>query len=143
MAETHVISALVDKRSEVAGLLIHHQKEIERLASEVKTLEAAIKLFEPDYELEAIKAKQFKRKNSFFKHGECSRMMLNYLRIATTPLSTQELTFKVIHDKRLQLSQKEKKALQMTIYSTLSEQSKKGCLAMYKAHGQVTWSVKV
>ena len=28
MAETHVISALTDKRSELAGLIAHHRKEI-------------------------------------------------------------------------------------------------------------------
>lgn len=142
MAETHVISALVNKRSELSGLITHYKKELSRLGEEVKILDAAIKLFEPDYELEGIKTKQFKRKNNFFKHGECSRMMLNYLRVATSSLSTQDLTLKVITDKGLELSTNDQKALRMTIYSTLSEQSKKGCLAMHKEHGQVTWSVK-
>ena len=42
MAETHVISALVAKRSELAGLVAHHRKEITRLSEEVKTLDATI-----------------------------------------------------------------------------------------------------
>lgn len=46
MAETHVISALVNKRSELSGLITHYKKELSRLGEEVKTLDAAIKLFE-------------------------------------------------------------------------------------------------
>lgn len=141
MAETHVISALVNKRSELSGLMTHYKKELSRLGEEVKTLDAAIKLFEPDYELDCIKTKQFKRKNSFFKHGECSRMMLNYLRVATSPLSTQDLTLKVITDKGLELSPNDQKALRMTIYSTLSLQAKKGLIRMDKAEGSALWEL--
>lgn len=141
MAETHVISALVNKRSEISGLITHYKKELSRLGEEVKTLDAAIKLFEPDYELEGIKTKQFKRKNIFFKHGECSRMMLNYLRVATSPLSTQGLTLKVITDKGLELSPNDQKALRMTIYSTLSIQAKRGLVEMIKVEGNALWQL--
>lgn len=141
MAETHVISALVNKRSELSGLITHYKKELSRLSEEVKTLDAAIKLFEPDYELEGIKTKQFKHKNNFFKHGECSRMMLNYLRVTTSPLSTQDLTLKVMMDKDLELSPTDQKALRMTIYSTLSPQAKKGLIRMDKADGSSLWEL--
>ena len=35
MAETHIISALTAKRSELAGRVAHHRKEIARFAEEL------------------------------------------------------------------------------------------------------------
>jgi hypothetical protein len=45
MSESHVVSGLVAKRSELAGLIDHHQKEIDRLTGDLVHLDAAIKLF--------------------------------------------------------------------------------------------------
>lgn len=61
MAEAHVISALVNKRSELSGLITHYKKELSRLDEEVKILDAAIKLFEPDYKIDTIQAKRYKQ----------------------------------------------------------------------------------
>ena len=36
MAESHVVSGLVSKRAEMAGLIEHHQKEITRLSSDLE-----------------------------------------------------------------------------------------------------------
>lgn len=49
MAGSHVISALTSKRSELAGIVQRYKQEITRLSEEVKTLDAVIKLFEPEY----------------------------------------------------------------------------------------------
>ena len=48
MTESRVISALVAKRSELAGLIAHHRKEMARLSEKVRTIDATIKLFAPD-----------------------------------------------------------------------------------------------
>ncbi|MDD5273817.1 MAG: hypothetical protein PHU14_14005, partial [Methylovulum sp.] len=82
MAETHVISALVAKRSELAGQVAHHKKEAARLSEDVKLLDATIRLFEPDYKTEAISPKRYQEKNAFFKHGEGGRTVLDILREA-------------------------------------------------------------
>jgi len=91
MAEPHVISALVAKRSELAGLVDHHKKEVVRLSQDVKLLDATIRLFEPDYRIQAIKTKRRQKKNNFFKHGEAHRMILDMLRESGKPLSTKEI----------------------------------------------------
>lgn len=78
MAETHVISALVAKRSELAGLVDHHRKEIARLLQDVKLLDATIRLFEPEFSTDLIKAKRHHKKNVFFKHGEGGRVYITY-----------------------------------------------------------------
>ena len=45
MAESHVISALVSKHAELAGLIKHHEKELARLSDELaKAVPGGIKL---------------------------------------------------------------------------------------------------
>jgi hypothetical protein len=45
MAESHVVTALVSKRAEMAGLIEHHRKEMGRLATDLAHLDATLKLF--------------------------------------------------------------------------------------------------
>jgi len=112
MAESHVISALVAKRSELAGLVAHHRKEMARLSEEVKTVDATIKLFAPCYRTESIKPKRHQKPNGFFVHGEANRMILDILRESGKPLSTGDITNLLIsikgigggHEKTLQAS---------------------------------------
>jgi len=80
MAELHVVSGLVEKRSELAGLVAHHQQEIGRLEADLQHLDAAIKLFAPEYDLRGIKRKQYRRYSRLFKQGECYRLCLDALR---------------------------------------------------------------
>ena len=48
MAQSHVMSALVSKRGELAGAIDYHQSEIKKIKSEMATMDAAIKVFDPD-----------------------------------------------------------------------------------------------
>jgi len=48
MAESHVVTALVTKRAEMAGLIEHHRKEMGRLAVDLAHLDATLKLFSPE-----------------------------------------------------------------------------------------------
>jgi len=51
MAESHVLSGLAAKRSELAGELNFLKAEMDRIASEARAIEVAIKVFDPDYNL--------------------------------------------------------------------------------------------
>ncbi|MDP1544394.1 MAG: hypothetical protein Q8L87_00110 [Anaerolineales bacterium] len=121
MAETHVISALVAKRSE---LMAHYRKEITRLSEEVQTLDATIKLFEPDYRIHTIKPKRYQKKNVFFKHGEGGRAVLDILRDAVKPLSTNAITSAAML--RNGISSEHEKLLQASVLSILYRHKKKG-----------------
>jgi hypothetical protein len=124
MAESHVISALVDKRSEIAGLVAHHRKEITRLSEEVKTVDAVIKLFEPDYRIDAIRPNRYQKQNAFFKHGEAHRLILNVLREFGKPLSTNDIAKAVMA--RAGIEDAHEKALQATVLTILHRQKKSG-----------------
>lgn len=82
MAETHVVSRLVAKRSEIAGLVAHHQQQIARLSGDLQHLDATLKLFDPEIDLRTLRVKEHRKRNSFFKPGECQRMVLDIFREA-------------------------------------------------------------
>jgi len=82
MAESHVVTALVTKRSEMAGLIEHHRKERGRLAVDLAHLDATLKLFSPEIDLRTLRAKEHRTRNRFFRPGECQRMVLDIFREA-------------------------------------------------------------
>lgn len=92
MAESHVVSGLVAKRSELAGLIQHHQEAMRQLSVAIGNIDGAIKLFDPDYDLRVIKAKAPKQTNPWFEHGEAGKMVLDALRMASQPLSTRQIS---------------------------------------------------
>lgn len=79
MAESHVISALTAKRSELAGLVADYQRKLEQLRIDLGHLDATIKVFDPGYDLRtlAASAKAPRDRNLIFQTGECQRMTLD------------------------------------------------------------------
>lgn len=76
MAESHVVSGLVSKRSELSGLIEHYMQEIKRMDADLHHLDATIRMFNPGYDLRTIRVKQHRKKNFYFKQGECARLVL-------------------------------------------------------------------
>lgn len=105
MAELHVVSGLVAKRSELAGLIDHHRKEIERIGADLEHLDAAIKLFAPEYDLRGIKRKQYRRYSRLFKKGECYRLSLDTLRQAGGKATTAAIAAKIVTEMGFPLDQ--------------------------------------
>lgn len=92
MAESHVVSGLVAKRSELSGLLAHHQQQIALLNIDLQHLDATLKLFDPEIDLRTIRPKTHRRRNQYFKPGECHRTVLDIFREAQgAPLSSRQI----------------------------------------------------
>src|SRR5258708_39933663 len=91
MAETHVLSALIEKRAQLAGKIEFVQMELRQAIIDLDNLDATIRLFDPDIDLEQIKPKPLPARNTAFR-GEVSRIVLTALRKATKPLPTIEIT---------------------------------------------------
>ena len=144
MASPHALSALVSLRNEFAGKLITLQQEIDRITSDVNTLDAAIKIVDPDFKLTTLKAKRTRKKNVFFgKHGEASRFVLNVLRESLKELSTNEITEIAITQKGLNRSIIDLRALKACILTTLSRQRVKGIVveAGRDEDGTIKWKL--
>lgn len=121
MAESHVISGLVSKRSELAGIIAHHQKEITRLSGELKTVDATIKLFNPDYRVQGIKAKRYQRKNHFFEHGEAHKLLLDIIR-RKQPTNSVEVAEEAAKIKQYHFEGEQLAAFKGSIAATLKRQ---------------------
>jgi hypothetical protein len=94
MVETHVVSGLLAKRSELAGQIDHHQMTLRNLIIQLDSLDATIRLFKPDIDLEAVKHKPLPPRNAAFQ-GEVTRAILDKLRRMQRPMTTRELALAV------------------------------------------------
>lgn len=126
MAESHVISGLISKRAELAGLAEHHARELDRLDADLQHLDAIIKLFDPDMDLRTLPPKRFREANKIFRQGESSRLILEVLREAGTALNTIEISRRIADKKKLSADQV--KIVRDTVLDALRRAEKNGVL---------------
>lgn len=125
MGTSVVLSGLVKKRGELAGRIEELKGEMASLTGDVQALDRAIKIYDPTYRIRSIKAKRTRRQSRFFPgHGEGSRFVLDTLRQAHGPLSTNAIADMAIEQKGL--DRNDEKAIRACILTTLSRQRKQG-----------------
>ena len=95
MENAHVLSALVRKRAEIAGQLEAAQAQVRQLGADMGHLDATIRLFAPDLDLDTIKPKPVRAAYAA-SHGEVSRIILDTLREVGQPVTTQAMGLRVI-----------------------------------------------
>jgi len=140
MAESHVISGLVSKHSELAGEIDYHQNRVKQIRADVEAVATAIKVFDPDYDLRTIKAKPVRAKNQFFKHGESNRLLLDVIREAEGDISTPEIVEEVARVKGIDLPSIDRKAFTATLFTVLKRlQGKKVIEEVGRVDGVIVW----
>ena len=82
MAELHVISALRNKRAELAGMLSQLEQQLVRQRANLTHLDATMRLFDPDIRPQEIRPKQQRARSAWFRQGECLRLIYDELRDA-------------------------------------------------------------
>jgi hypothetical protein len=93
MPNEHVLSGLKAKRAEIAGKIEMLHREMRLLVATVGHIDAAIRAFDPTVNLEDITPKLPPRFQAF--KGEVSRIVLDALREAKTPLPVFDITLSV------------------------------------------------
>ena len=97
MAETHVISALVDKRARLNGEIKARRFQIMRLEVELAHVDAVIKMFSPGYDIDKIATKRsFSKNPAGVPKGAGGRYALTILREAGEPLTALEIAERVL-----------------------------------------------
>jgi len=100
MAETHVISALVDKRGRIDGEIKMRRYQITRLEMELAHIDAVIRMFRPSYDISKIATKRtITRSSAGTTRGSGTREALAVLRDASEPLTTRQIA-EIILEKR-------------------------------------------
>lgn len=120
MAETHVISALVSKRSELLGEIQHYEALIKEHKENLVSIDKTIHIFDISYDLRTIKSKRVTR-DRYFQTGEAVVLILDTLRKSNKPMKTDEICTMIASKKGLPLeSEYEKVTFQKTIVASLS-----------------------
>ena len=97
MTDTHVISALVDKRARIDGEIKMRRYQITKLEMELAHIDAVIRMFQPSYDIAKIATKRTFGKNpAGTRKGDGSRVALTVLREASEPLTSNEIAGRVL-----------------------------------------------
>ena len=96
MAELHVIFALRDKRSALAGMMNRLEQELVQHRANLAHLEATMRLFDPDIRPDKIRPRQQRPRNAWFRPGECLRLIHDVLREAPRPVTARELAERIM-----------------------------------------------
>ncbi len=142
MAHEHVISALVEKYSQIAGKLKAAEKDVVRYKSQLSCLNDTIMLYESNFNTSTIPAKKEYRRNTPFPRGVFPRTVMDILRTASEPLSVTDLTMRALQ--RLGVPNPNKRildTLRASVSSNLKQQQKKGRLVVHADGFPKKWAL--
>jgi hypothetical protein len=142
MAESHVVSALVNKRAEIAGMIARAEQQLGQFRADLVHLDATLRLFAPEREPKTIPAKRIRQSDRWFEQGELSRRVLDALRRAGEPIRAPDLVRAVMIDKGLAPADRASFArVQWKVRDTLNRLNKRGLLASDGAGHGVLWRI--
>jgi len=142
MAESHVVSALVNKRAEIAGMITRTEQQLGQFRADLVHLDATIRLFAPEMEPKTIPAKRIRQSDLWFEQGELSRRVLDALLRAGEPIRAPNLVRAVMIDKGLDPADRPSFVrVQWKVRDTLNRLNKRGLLASDGAGHGVLWRI--
>lgn len=97
----NTISGLQAKRKELAALHRQLVAEAKKVLCDIDHLDAAIRIFDPDADIERIRLNRYATKHRAPK-GHLKRFVLDQLREASEPLTSRDITAAWIEDRGLQ-----------------------------------------
>jgi len=98
MADPIVVSQLIAKRSELAGLADAKRGELNDILKDLAHIDATIKIFAPEKVPELLPVKRRASDRTFARH-ELTRRIFNILREADRPMMAREITDRIVEDK--------------------------------------------
>jgi hypothetical protein len=135
------LRTLVQLHAELGGKLNNNRKQAARFATNMKTVEKVIKLFDPRFNIQSIAAKRRNRTNKHFKRGTMFNTALNVLRRAGRPLSAKEIAKTMLQERGVaQPNGKLISGIVAGIYRPLKRQSGQG-VTEHDERTPVRWSV--
>jgi hypothetical protein len=140
MSETHVISALRRKRSEISGHIHDLEKRIARQRTNLSNLDATIRLFAPGTNPDAIPPKRRYRRTRYFARNELSRLVMGALRLAMGPLAAADLASAVMQAKGMYFDDAQLKEIAIErVLIVLRRLTKRGTVVKFGASRNAKW----
>jgi hypothetical protein len=121
MAEPHVIGALRNKRAELAGVVSQLERQLSRQQADLTHLDATLRLFDPTIRPTEIRPRRQYVRNPWFRHGECLRLIYDALREAGQPVTTRDLSERIMQIKAIPIAETRTRDLvQRTLLASLN-----------------------
>jgi hypothetical protein len=140
MAELRVMDALREKRSELNGVVSRLEQELSQHRGSLAHLDATMRLFDPGMPSHDADPAQQRERVSWFRPGECRRLIYDVLRDAPQPLATRELAERVMAAQGTPAHHNRTRALiQKTVLASLSRAN--GTIERTEVDGVVSWRV--
>jgi hypothetical protein len=93
----HVVSGLIAKRRELAGIIDELQRQLDQHRADLTHIDGVLRALATDLDPEKIKPKRIYRRTRYFARNELSRLCLGVLRTAAGELlSTDDIAGQVI-----------------------------------------------
>ncbi len=141
MTELHVMDALSEKRSELSGIVSRLEQQLAQHRDSLTHLDATMRLFDPDMLPQDTNPASQRDRVSWFRPGECRRLIYDLLRDAPQPLATRVLAERVMAAKGIPVvdDHRTRALIQKTVLASLSRA--KGAIERTEMAGVVTWRV--
>jgi hypothetical protein len=91
MAESHVISALKDKRAELSGEVLKAESRIDKLRLDIAAIDRALGIFDPTVIPRSIKPIMRRPRLTRIKQGAWTLAVLDVLRQSDRPMAASEI----------------------------------------------------
>jgi hypothetical protein len=141
MGEPHVISTLRDKRAELSGQIADLEKRLGQARADLVHVDAVLRLFAPEMEPAGVAPKAVRQCNTWFRPGECPRLVLETLRRAGEPLVTREIAGRVMVVKGLDPADgRTRELIHKTVAATLNRLGK--VVGRIDSGAVVSWTVE-
>jgi hypothetical protein len=142
MQNEHTINGLLRKRAELAGKIEGAQTVLRQLIIDLDNIDAAIRIFKPDIDLEQIKPQPLPPRHAAFK-GEVTSSIFNYLRDAPGPLTSKQMAERLMRERGLNDADKRLVVLiTKRIGAALKHHRNRGALQSIKGpDGFLLWEV--
>jgi hypothetical protein len=93
----HVVSGLVAKRAELAGVIDQLQRQLDQHRADLTHIDGVLRILASDLDPETIRPKRAYRRNRYFARNELSRLCLGVFRTAAgEPVSIDDIAGQVI-----------------------------------------------
>ena len=96
-SKDHVVTGLIEKRRELAGVIDDMQRRLDQHRADLTHIDGALRVLATDFDPETIRPKRVYRRNRYFARNELSRLCLGVLRTAADELlNTTEIADRVV-----------------------------------------------
>ena len=142
MENGHVIAGLVKRRAELAGEAKALKARLARIATALGHLNATIRLFDPDYNLAAIRPKR-PRGPDVAGRGEMSRAILAVLREAPGPVTVAAISERLMAEQGWDAADgKRARMMAKRVAMVLRHQERRGTVRPVQEPGRaVVWTI--